>query len=159
MESGEFGAYVRRRTPALLRYAHVLTGDASRAEDLVQGALAATYRKWASVQDPDAYVRRAVLHAHLNRRMRLLRREHVTDVLPEVPGAAARSEERLDLIRALATLPKRQRAVVVLRYFEDLTEAQTAEAMGVSVGTVKSTHAKALAALRGRAELREDNRR
>ena len=69
---------------------------------------------------------------------------------------ASGSEDRLDLLRALATLPPRQRAVVVLRYYEDLTEAQTAEALGIAVGTVKSQHAKALATLRGRTDLRED---
>ena len=152
----EFGEYVEQRTAALLRYAHVLTGDRTRAEDLVQGALANAYRHWTSVAEPDAYVRRAVLHAHLNRRTRLLRREHLTDRVPEGVVVASGSEDRLDLLRALATLPPRQRAVVVLRYYEDLTEAQTAEALGIAVGTVKSQHAKAIATLRGRTDLRED---
>ncbi len=147
--------YVRERTPALLRYALALCGDHATAEDLVQGALARAYRHWGRIgDDPDAYVRRAVLNAHLNRWTRLLRREAVRDVLPETASADRTSDvdDRDALWRALGTLPPRQRAVLVLRYLEGLDERATAACMGTSVGTVKSQASKALASLRTYAE-------
>lgn len=155
-----FEDYVVARTPALLLYGYALTGDAARAEDLVQGALAATYRHWGRVGTggAEAYVRRAVLNAHLNRWRRLSRREQLTDTPPEVhtPDATSSVDERDAVWGALATLPPRQRAVIVLRYYEDLSEAQIAEALGCSAGTVKSQSSKALAKLRLVTGLREE---
>lgn len=159
-EDDDFAAYVSARTGMLLHYAHVLTGSRARAEDLVQAALAGAYRRWPAVRsgNADAYVRRAILNGHLNRWRRLLRREVLVGVPPERlhdDGTELLAERDL-LWRALATLPPRQRAVLVLRYYEDLSEVQIAEVLGVSTGTVKSSASKALARLRSSAELRED---
>jgi RNA polymerase sigma-70 factor (sigma-E family) len=144
-----FEEYVVARTPALLRYAYVLTGDAARAEDLVQGALASAYRHWRRIApDPDAYVRRSVLNAYLNHWRRLLRRELLVDRFPERAAAVEEVEDRDLVWRALSLLPPRQRAVVVLRFYEDLDVARTAELLQISTGTVKSQTSKALASLR-----------
>ena len=156
----DFEAYVTARTPALLRYAHVLTGDRARAEDLVQGALASSYRHWSRLSargDVDAYVRRAVLNAHLNRWRRVGRRESLVAEPPEgaLPDGVDRLADRDAVWRALATLPPRQRAVLVLRFYEDLTEAGVAAELGISVGTVKSQTSKGLTKLRAVAGLRE----
>jgi RNA polymerase sigma-70 factor (ECF subfamily) len=145
----DFEAYVVARTPALLRYAYVLTGDAARAEDLVQGSLASAYRHWRRIgADPDAYVRRSVLNAYLNQWRRVLRREFLVDRLPERSAPVVDVEERDVLWRALSLLPPRQRAVVVLRFYEDLDVASTAALLEISPGTVKSQTSKALASLR-----------
>jgi RNA polymerase sigma-70 factor (sigma-E family) len=157
--AGDFEDFVAARTGALLRYAHVLTGDPYRAEDLVQSALASCYRHWRRIGAVDAerYVRRAVLNAYLSWWRRPLRRHEtsVDDVTPLLDarrsalGADAGLDVRDELWRALGQLPPRQRAVLVLRYYEDLTEVQTAAALDVSVGTIKSQHAKAMRTLRG----------
>lgn len=156
----DFEDYVVTRTPALLRYAFALTGDSTRAEDLVQAALAASYRHWSriGVGGADAYVRKAVLNAHLNRWRRIGRREQLVDVPPErrAPDRTSHVDDRDAVWRALAGLPPRQRAVLVLRYLEDLSEADTAEALGVSTGTVKSQTSRALARLRETSGLREE---
>jgi RNA polymerase sigma-70 factor (sigma-E family) len=145
----DFEGYVVARTPALLRYAYVLTGDAVRAEDLVQGALASAYRHWRRIgADPDAYVRRSVLNAYLNQWRRLLRRELLVDRLPDRASPAVEFEDRDVVWQALSLLPPRQRAVVVLRFYEDLDVARTAELLQISAGTVKSQTSKALASLR-----------
>jgi RNA polymerase sigma-70 factor (sigma-E family) len=152
----EFDAYVRSRTPALMRSAYLLTGDQHLAEDLVQSALISTHRSWDRLHHdghPDAYTRKVMYHLQVSwwRRRRVA--ESLTGDLPEPrhggatddSGAAA---QRLTLRAALLRLTPRQRAVLVLRYFEDLTEADTATALRVSVGTVKSQTFKALARLR-----------
>lgn len=161
MAGAQFEAYVIGRTASLLRYAHLLTGDRSRAEDLVQGALVAAYRHWPRLSegDVDAYVRRSILNAHINRWRRLGRREQLTGSVPERPATDQLSgvAERDAIWRALATLPPRQRAVLVLRYYEDLDEASTAAVLGIKVGTVKSQSAKALAKLRAVTGLREED--
>jgi RNA polymerase sigma-70 factor (sigma-E family) len=156
-DSEGFEAFVAARTGALLRYAYVLTGDRHRAEDLVQSALASSYRHWRRVAPDGAerYVRKAVLNAYLSwwRRPARVRETSVDDVAllsdarGGLVGADAGVDTRDEMWRALGTLPPRQRAVVVLRYFEDLTEVETAERMNITVGTVKSQHAKALRAL------------
>jgi RNA polymerase sigma-70 factor (sigma-E family) len=148
----DFEAYVRARTPALLRSAYVLTGDQYQAEDLVQEALIRTHRAWRRVLDPDAYARKVIYHLHISTwRRRGKGREVVTGDVPEpAPGAApyVGLDDRVALDRALAGLPARQRAVIVLRFYEDLTEAQAAEVLGVTLGTIKSQTARALSKLR-----------
>lgn len=162
VEDNRFEEFVLGRGPALLRYAHALTGDASRAEDLVQDALAGLYRHWARVghDDPYAYARRSVLHGHQGRWRRLWRWELSR---AEVPDRVAvdeidLSDRRAAVRAALDRLSAGQRAVIVLRYLEDMTEQQAADALGVSIGTVKSQAARAMARLRALGEL-EDERR
>lgn len=149
----DFDEYVRARTPALIRTAYLLTGDQHRAEDLVQDALIKTYRAWSRLagSSPDAYTRKVIYHLNVSRWRRSRSAEIPTDQPPDGargPDEAARSVNRLALRRALDQLPPRQRAVIVLRYFEDATETEIAEILGVSVGTVKSTASRALVKLR-----------
>jgi RNA polymerase sigma-70 factor (sigma-E family) len=149
----DFDAYVRTRTPALLRSAYVLTGDQHLAEDLVQSALIRTHRAWRRVRDgnPDAYTRKVMYHLQVNRWKRRRVPETLGERVPEPRGTADEAAgvvSRLTVREALDRLAVRQRAVLVLRYFEDLTEAESAELLGVTVGTVKSQTAKALARLR-----------
>jgi len=151
--AAEFDAYVRARTPALLRSAFLLTGDQQRAEDLVQDALIRTHRAWRRLHDsnPDAYTRKVMYHLQIAWWRRGRAREVPTGDLPEplVQGHVDESHvTRLALRAALARLSPKQRAVIVLRFFEDLTEVDTADVLGVSVGTVKSQTAKALGRLR-----------
>ncbi|GAA4622321.1 SigE family RNA polymerase sigma factor [Actinoallomurus vinaceus] len=148
----QFTEFVAARTPSLLRLAYVLTGDRHAAEDLLQSALTKTAGRWGSVRDsPEAYVRKAMYHEQVGRwRSPRWRRETVSADMPE-PVVADRSEEvdlRLALERALLALPPRRRAAIVLRYFEDLPEAEVARIMGCSVGTVRSQTGRALARLR-----------
>lgn len=152
--AAEFDAYVRARTPTLLRSAYLLTGDQQRAEDLVQDALIRTHRAWGRVHDgnPDAYTRKVMYHLQISWwRRRGSSVEVPTDEVPE-PASRGRSDDthvtRIALKAALATLTSKQRSVIVLRFFEDMTEVDTAELLGVTVGTVKSQTAKALARLR-----------
>jgi len=149
-----FASFVAARWPALLRSAYLLTGDRGQAEDLVQSALARTYVAWARVEAPEAYVRRAMVNTHTSWWRRHRDRETVTDVLPEPRGRGAALDAvetvvaRSTLWPHLARLPRGQRTVVVLRFYEDLTEAQTADLLGISIGTVKSQTSRAMAALR-----------
>jgi RNA polymerase sigma-70 factor (sigma-E family) len=160
-----FKGYVAGRSPALLRTAYMLTGNRADAEDLLQTALAKTYLAWDSIRDResiDAYVRRIMVNTRTSWwRRRRHASEIVTDDVPEpaTGGRDAASDIVLhDAIwTALSDLPKRQRAMVVLRYYEDLSEAETAAVMGVSVGTVKSTTARALAKLRVDERLSDDS--
>ena len=144
-----FDEYVAARMPALLRTAYLMTGSHQDAEDLVQVALMKAVPHWKKIADhPDPYVRRILARESVGRwRSRRWREVH-TDRLPETPveGPGA---DRVELQRAVARLAPRQRAVIVLRYFEDLTEQQTADALGISVGTVKSQARDALTRLRG----------
>jgi RNA polymerase sigma-70 factor (sigma-E family) len=153
-EPDGFRDFVEARSPALLRSGWLLTGDWPAAEDLVQTALAAAWPKWASVRRQDApelYVRKIMVNTFLRWRRRRWNGEIATGRLPETAAHGdvfALVDARQSLLAALDRLPPRQRAVVVLRYFADQTEPQTAEAMGCSVGAVKSHAAKALARLR-----------
>ena len=151
-EREAFDAFARGRMRELLRFAHVLTGDPHRAADLVQDALERTLLSWHRVErkdDPEAYVRRAIVNRHISV-WRRTRRERLVAETPE--GAYDDQRGRDDeLWAALAALPPRQRAVIVLRFYEDLTEADTAAALGCSVGTVKSQAHKALSRLRAQA--------
>jgi len=145
-----FDEFVATRSPALLRTAYLLTGDHGLAEDLLQTALAKCWFAWGRIDGPpEPYVRRALATTYATWWRRKWRAERPTGVLPERPAEPRHVlEDRDALWRALGALPRRQRAVVVLRYYEDLSEAETASALGVSVGTVKSQAAKALATLR-----------
>lgn len=153
----DFDDYVRGRSNALLRTAHLLTGDRSDAEDLLQLALERLVRHWRRLDaQPDAYVRRTLVNLATDRwRMRSRRpqqdRGELLDGHAVVADAHGQVEQRLDLVRALSTLTARQRAVLVLRYFDDLSEADTARAMNCSIGTVKSTASRALTLLREQA--------
>lgn len=148
-----FEEYVAARGPALWRSAWLLTGDAHRAEDLVQAALLKCWSHWPRISardgSLDAYVRRALVSTYTDWWRRRWTGEVPTEVLPETAAPDDLGAERRDVLAALARLPRAQRAVVVLRYYDDLTEAQTADALGVSVGTVKSHASRALRALRG----------
>lgn len=148
-----FREFVATRSPALLRTAYLLTGDVHHAQDLLQTALLATARRWARIRErPEPYLRRAMYRHQVNRwRARARRPEALVAVPPE---RAARRDHAQDtvvrhrLIEALRTLPPRQRTVVVLRYYEDRPEAEVAEVLGISVGTVRSQASRALAKLR-----------
>ncbi|GAA1016982.1 MULTISPECIES: SigE family RNA polymerase sigma factor [Streptomyces] len=157
-----FTAYVRARQPVLLRAARSLTANQSDAEDLLQTALVKTYTAWERIEDHralDGYVRRALLNTRTSQWRKRKVDEFVCGELPEPEppaGAADPAEQqalRDALWRAVMKLPVRQRAMVVLRYYEDLSEAQTAEVLGVSVGTVKSAVSRALGKLRDDPEL------
>jgi RNA polymerase sigma-70 factor (sigma-E family) len=147
----------------------VLTGDQHQAEDLLQTSLAKLYLAWNRVHDResvDAYVRRIMVNEHHSLwRRAWRRREHPTDQVPEPTGPlSGPGDSRMDglsdaLWQAVQTLPRKARAVLVLRYYEELTEAETADVLGISVGTVKSQTSRALARLRETApELREEER-
>jgi RNA polymerase sigma-70 factor (sigma-E family) len=145
--------YMSARWPALVRYATVVCGDAAEGEELAQAALVRVASRWWLLRDRDnidAYVRTAIVRGHLNLRTRLRRREQrVASPPPTAVGDASdRVSRSVDLRRALAALPAGQRAVLALRYLDDLSEVQTAAVLGCSVGTVKSQASKALAALR-----------
>ncbi len=162
-ERETFREYAVGRSPALLRTAYLLTGDRSDAEDLLQTTLAKTYLAWSRIRDDGAvegYVRRVMVNTRTSLWRGRRAAEYATDDLPE--HAARDQTADLDLHdalwRALGRLPRRQRAAVVLRYYEDLSEAETADALGVSVGTVKSTVSRALVRLREDAGLRDDPR-
>jgi RNA polymerase sigma-70 factor (sigma-E family) len=149
----QFEDFVLRCGRDLQRRAWLLAGDWQAAEDLVQTALLRIWPTWsriAGLRDPDAYVRRALMNAFLSEKR--LRRSSEVPIAraPDRPGADAAelSDTRDVVVTALRALPPRQRAVVVLRYFDDLTEAQVAAALGCRVGTVKGYHSRALTALR-----------
>jgi len=160
----EFSEYVAVRSTALLRTAYLLTGNRADAEDLLQTVLAKTYLAWDRIQDKaslDSYVRRVMVNTKTSWWRRRRVEEYPTDDLPDVPaGRDASADHALaDAVWiALSRLPKRQRAMVVLRFFEDLSEAETAAVMDVSIGTVKSTVSRALVKLRADADLAPGSR-
>ncbi len=149
-----FDTYVQERSPALLRLAFLLTGDPHLAEDLVQSSLVKVMGRWEAVAaagDPHAYVRTVVLRTALGWRRRRWNGERPSDPVPDRPDAtdaAGTVVARERLRRALLALPPRQRAAVVLRHYEDLSEADVARALHCSVGTVKSQTARGLDRLR-----------
>jgi RNA polymerase sigma-70 factor (sigma-E family) len=152
----EFTAYLSARQTALLRTAYLLTGDRHQAEDVLQTSLAKLYLAWDRVRERDsvdAYVRRIMVNENNSLwRRGWKRREHPTDQLPEGSAVVDSYDRgRNDALWAVVqTLPRKARAVLVLRYYEELSEAETAEVLGISVGTVKSQTSRALAALRER---------
>jgi RNA polymerase sigma-70 factor (sigma-E family) len=165
----DFSSYVAARQQALLRTAYVLTGDLHSAEDLLQTALAKAYLSWGKLRDPraaDGYVRSIMVNEHTSWwRRAWRRREQTTDDTPEPRpdgGSAAAgfgnvsvdqtqlAAERDAMWTLVQSLPPKQKAAVVLRFYEDLSEAETARVLGVSVGTVKSQTSRAVAHLRER---------
>lgn len=153
MDEAEFDAFVLSASPRLLRLSYLLTGDAHEAEDLLQSGLLRSWRaRHRLPRPPDertAYVRRLLVNEHLSRRRRRWRDETPVDAVPELPQVLSGlpPDEHMDLVRAVARLPTRQRTVVLLRYLEDLSERETAQVMGCRPGTVKSQTSKALASL------------
>lgn len=148
----QFEDFVRVRGQALQRTAYLLTGDWGLAEDLVQTALVRSWPAWGRIRhaDPEGYVRKVLVNTHASWWRRKWRGEVPTLDLPDsaVADGDGSVHERPALRTALLRLPPRQRAVVVLRFWEDLSEAATAELLDISTGTVKSTTSKALARLR-----------
>ena len=147
----DFDAFVGASAPGLLRMSIALAGDRGAAEDLLQDVLERMYVAWPRIEDPMAYARRALVNASSNRwRLRARRPEHPLFEASEplVPDGTELHGSRDELVRAVAMLPPRQRAVVVLRFLADLSEAETAQTLGCTTGTVKSQTARALAKLR-----------
>ena len=154
----EFRDFMQHRWPAMVRLAYALTGDQGHAEDVAQAAFARAYASWPKVRrtgNPEAYVRRIVINENRNRFRKQRVAERLTDAPPESSSAdtTRQYDERSALIAALQRLGPRQRAVVVLRYWLGLTEAEVAAELNCSVGTVKSQASRALATLRQSAEL------
>ena len=153
-KDAEFSEYMAARQPSLLRTAYLLTGDRHTAEDLVQTALAKLYLSWDKVQRQDSldgYVRRILVNEHNSLwRRAWKKRETTTSELPDQADEPQQSSHDSELWELVQTLPRKQRAAVVLRYYEQMSEAETAAVLGVSVGTVKSQTSRALAALRTR---------
>jgi RNA polymerase sigma-70 factor (sigma-E family) len=156
----EFGQFMAGRWPGLVRLAYGLTGDRWLAEDIAQTALATAYAAWWRVSradDPDAYVRRILINTS-NRRFRRRRVTENTREPAELPDGRADDPadmvgDRAALVAAVRELPPRQRAIVVLRYWEDLSDAQVAAVLGCSAGTVRSQASRAIAKLRVSAAL------
>jgi RNA polymerase sigma-70 factor (sigma-E family) len=149
----EFAEFMRARWPSMVRLAYGLTGDRGHAEDVAQTAFARAYASWSRVKragDPDAYVRRIVINENRNRFRRRRVPEDLPGVLPEprTNRQAADQADRDDLLDALSRLGPRQRAVIVLRYYLGMSEAETAATLNCAVGTVKSQASRALATLR-----------
>jgi RNA polymerase sigma-70 factor (sigma-E family) len=142
-----FDEFVLSRSPALLRTAFLLVRDEGRAEDLLQTSLTKAWFAWGRVEDPEAYVRRVMVTTSASWWRRRWTLERPSDQIPERTSGPGPARDQ-DLWVAIGHLPPRQRAVVVLRYLEDRTEADTADLLGCSVGTVKSQCSKALTKLR-----------
>jgi len=145
----EFAEFVAGSLSRLLRFGHVLTGDPESAADLVQEALARTLRAWRRhpIDNPHAFVRKVMVNSYASawRRRRAFPLTEISLAdLPADSDAIQKVDDRDTVWRALAVLPPRQRAVTVLRYYDDLTEAEIAAVMGTSAGTVKSQSARAL---------------
>jgi RNA polymerase sigma-70 factor (sigma-E family) len=153
-DDADFSVFVAASGRRLLRSAYLITGDLAEAEDLLQSALERAYRRWPSIRRkdvPEAYVRKIIATAAVDtgRRRKFAWAPLDEQQLPGVPDAAVESlPGRAALLSCVRELPPGQRAVLVLRYFDDLTEAETARVLGCTVGTVKSQHARAMARLR-----------
>jgi RNA polymerase sigma-70 factor (sigma-E family) len=148
----EFRDYVVARLPALRRSAYLLCGESHHADDLVSIAIGKLFRSWRKVrrlEQPDAYVRRMLVNAWLDERRRPWRRELSTDTPPEPPPRGEEDvAERLTLLQFLDRLPARRRAVLVLRFLDDLSVEETAAVLGCATGTVKTHTSRGLADLR-----------
>jgi RNA polymerase sigma-70 factor (sigma-E family) len=153
-EEEAFRDYAIARMPSLLRTAFLLTGgDWHRAEDVVSAAVMKLYTSWrraSRVQHLDSYVQRILVRTWLDEQRRPWRREHVVDMVPDVGASVDDLDRRTDLREVLAGLPSRQRAVLILRFYEDLSVDQTAEALGCTPGAVKTLTNRALSAVRRR---------
>lgn len=148
MRAREFDEFVVGSSTRLLRSAYLMTGDRHAAEDLVQEVLSRVYVAWPRIDDPTAYVRRALMHSATNRWRKAARRPEVPlEPKHDLPGRGF-EDERVDLMAALRQLPAGQRAVIVLRFLDDASVEDTARALGCSTGTVKSQTARALPRLR-----------
>lgn len=150
----EFEDFVAGRSGRLLTTAYLLTHDHGRAEDLLQTSLAKLWLAWPRVDEPDAYVRKVMMTTYASWWRRKWRGERPSDVVPETRASDPTRDP--DMWSALTRLPRGQRAVLVLRFYEDLTEAETARVLGCSVGTVKSQCSKGLAKLRIDAALTDE---
>ena len=150
MRDDDFRDFVRSRGATLSRTAYLLTGDHHLAQDLLQTALATTYQHWPRVRDgnPEAYVRRALHNTSISWWRRREPAHLAADSTPSIADSTDATVRRLAVIDALRVLTPRQRTVVVLRYFEDLTEVRTAAELGISRGAVKSMSRQALQRLR-----------
>jgi RNA polymerase sigma-70 factor (sigma-E family) len=149
----EFTQFVAARMPALRRSAYLLCGDPHGADDLVSTALAKLFRRWRQVSRldyPDAYLRRMLMTTYLDERRRPWRHEHPVESLPEPAPLVEDTDvvDRVTLLRMLAQLPPRRRAVLVLRFLEDLSVEETAAALRCAPGTVKAHTSQGLADLR-----------
>ena len=153
-EAEGFARFVEERQRALQRTAWLLTGDWALAEDLVQTALVQSWPRWERIRrrdDPEIYVRRAMVNSWATWRRRRWWGERATDAVPDSPAVgdlATEAAVRITVQGVLRSLPARQRAVLVLRVFDDLSEAQVAQVLDCAVGTVKATLAHAVARLR-----------
>jgi RNA polymerase sigma-70 factor (sigma-E family) len=151
-DSSGFDQFVAARYPALRRTAYLLTQDRGLAEDLVQTALAKAWLSWGRIRhdDPAPYVHRVLVNTYTAWWRRKWNQEYPTEQLPQTcqSGGQHAVDDRADLTDALRRLPRRMRAVIVLRFYDDLSEAETARVLGCSVGTVKSQTSKAMAKLR-----------
>ena len=150
-DEGAFRAFALTRRPTLRRTAFLLCGDWHQADDLVQTALVKLYVAWPRIrasEPPDGYTHRILVRCFLDERRRPWRRESPVEVLDETGAPARPTDELLDLRAALARLPRRQRATLLMRFWLDASVAQTAEALGCSEGTVKSQTARAVNTLR-----------
>jgi RNA polymerase sigma-70 factor (sigma-E family) len=149
-----FAGFVREHTPALVRTAYLLTGNAHAAEELVQDTLVRLYPKWDKVAEaelPLAYVRRALTNGFINHQRRASRREYAYEDVPDrldERDAFGQLADRDEIWARLGTLPERQRAALVLRFFEDLSDEESAAALDCRLGTVRSLISRGLAALR-----------
>lgn len=152
-----FTEFVTVNRASLVRSSYLLCGDHQLAEDLVQSALVKAVGTWRRIADnPEPWLRRVIVNDHISRWRRHRGRESLVEHVPE-PAAFDERDVGLVLEAALATLAPRQRAVVVLRYYEDLTERETAELLGISAGTVKSQARDALQRLRERVPGLDEN--
>lgn len=154
-----FGRYVMESYTGLVRRAVLLVGDRGHAEDLVQTSLAAAYVRWRRVREPDAYLRTVMVRTAVGWRSRRWNGELPTDRVPDGPAerdVLAEWDMSSMVCRALMALPPEQRAVVVLRYFDDCSEADIAATLRCSAGTVKSRASRALASLRSSGLLAEE---
>jgi len=150
-DEAAFRAFALTRRPGLRRTAYLMCGDWHQADDLVQTALTKLYVAWRRVRSdetPDAYMRRILTRCFLDERRRPWRRESPVEVLDDRPAGSRADDEAMDLRGALALLPPRQRATLVLRFWADASVAETAIALDCSEGTVKSQTARAITTLR-----------
>lgn len=147
----DFASFFASQRAGAFRFAYVLVGDASIAEEVVADAFARLYPRWRKVDEPGPYLRRAIVnHARGGFRRSAVRRRYEARVSrsDDVPGSDEGLDERERVRRAMLALPPRERAVVALRFLEDRSESETAELLGIAVGTVKSQAARGLAHLR-----------
>ena len=151
--------FAAEQSVALTRFAYLLCGDRQRAEDLVQDAFLALHRRFGrtlSIAAPVAYARKAIVNAHISQSRKRATSERITDTVPDSPAPTADQPENDAMWHALAGLPERQRAVLVLRYYLDLADAQIASTLGCREGTVRSLAARGFATLRRLPEFSKD---